>query len=260
MEIPMYPNEFINQLHQLCRVLANNYLLVKQFLFATDVHDLRLAIKRLKACFQVIEAINPEFIAAKEFQPIRKLFKRSGKIRDAQVQQQWLAELKTEFSLKPAHYQKQLARQEKKAKKKFQRFAESFSPAVFDELPDHIAPLLPRIETETAAVKAEEFMMENIQRLIRLGRKKSKSVKNYHQLRRDIKELRYMLEFILPVFPNFPWQADVGEAAKPLHHVLGQWHDQIVAEYFLEKISSQKKRRKKAMKRLRKTHQKKARQ
>ena len=69
-----------------------------------------------------------------------------------------------------------------------------------------------------------------------------------------------MLEFILPMFPDFPWQTEVGEAAKPLHHVLGQWHDQIVAEDFLNGISQKKDGRKKTIKHLRKVYQKKARQ
>ncbi|MCK5739294.1 CHAD domain-containing protein [bacterium] len=256
----MYPTDFINQLQQHCRIAANNYLLVKQFHFTTDVHDMRLALKRLKACFQIIEAINPEFRAAEEFQLLRKLFKRAGKIRDSQVQQQWLSELEPKISLKTAPYQKHLKKQEQKAVKKFRGFIETFSTAVFDDLPVYSTPLLARVETEAGAANVEKFITKNIRHIIRMGSKKRKSAKHYHGLRRDIKELRYMLEFILPVFPHFPWQANVGEAAKPLHHVLGEWHDQIVAEIFLNKISSKKKRRITSIKLLRKTHQKKARQ
>lgn len=52
---------------------------------AEDIHQLRVNIKKIKALIQFFEHLEPDTNYKKKFQPIRKLFKQAGEIRELQL-------------------------------------------------------------------------------------------------------------------------------------------------------------------------------
>ena len=49
------------------------------------VHDFRVAVKRLTALYQFVRQVDEQLPVKRWLQPCRRLFKRSGRIRDAQI-------------------------------------------------------------------------------------------------------------------------------------------------------------------------------
>src|SRR5512140_3470996 len=68
------------------------------------IHDLRVAIKRMRALTKVFDAIVPGGTGRKRVRKLRDLFRAAGAIRDLQVQQQIIADHAANLGPHLSHY------------------------------------------------------------------------------------------------------------------------------------------------------------
>ena len=92
---------FQSKLHE----IQYNYSLALEKNDIDGVHDLRVAIKRMKAFFNLVESISGDFNAGKKFRNFRKIAKNTGGLRDSQVQQILLKKMQSKLDLDINEYE-----------------------------------------------------------------------------------------------------------------------------------------------------------
>lgn len=198
------------------------------------VHDLRVDIKRLRAYFNLIEAINPVFQAKPQFRRIRRLFKNAGPLRDVQVQQQVVLKYIQELELELSEYYNYLKQKEFKARRDFYRSSHKFSFDIFKTNWAKIRHSLMYISPEYIQFKAEGRFNELVEEIIVFKNKQSFVEDDYHSIRILSKEARYTLEIIQTCYPAQDHWEQLNHSLRNLHQALGKWHDADIALMFLD--------------------------
>jgi CHAD domain-containing protein len=198
------------------------------------VHDLRVDIKRLRAYFKLIEAINPVFQAKPHLRRIRRLFKNAGPLRDVQVQQQVVQNWSQELNLELSEYYNYLKEKEFKARKDFYVSSHKFSFDIFKSNWAKIRHSLMYISPEYIQFKAEGRFNKLVEDVISYKNKQDFVEDDYHDIRILSKEARYTLEIIQNCYPAQDHWEQLNNSLRTLHQALGKWHDADIALMFLD--------------------------
>lgn len=205
--------------HQLKR-LDKGLKLVKYGFKKDDIHRLRVDIKKLKALYRLLELLLPKQYRAKEqIAPLKKIFKRAGDIREAQIN---LAGIK-QFILPGTivtHYSFFLKEQEKEARRQLKKNIKHFKEKSLDNT------RLSNLYKQLTFHKIEHILYTesgNIQKLSH-GRL---TVARLHEIRKRLKSLAEIIKLVQCVRPDFlPNTLPV--MLKQTETLIGQWHDRIM--------------------------------
>lgn len=227
-----------------------------------EIHQMRVGLRRLRTAVKVFEtaiALPPEISDAK----IGKLARSLGKVRDLDVLQAWFqtyqqgSDPSVSEALQPILNQLQKQRQRRFARLKkalkgapYQTFVEGFQGwlkqpqyeaiAVFpvvDVLPDILLPLISELLLHpgwlVATRKTKQGQFKPIAKIRgdRLEQILEEEAEPLHELRKQIKQIRYQTEF----FADF-YSADYQERLHELRQaqeLLGQLQDGVVLSDFL---------------------------
>lgn len=204
------------------------------------VHDMRVAVKRIRAVNLLLDQLIPEKTnAAGEERIIRGLFRLSGKIRDHQVQLQLLSEYTAESGTPFVAYQQYLKKGEHKAIRKFVGYlAETDAEAAIEDMQKH--------DLDRISLSGNHAITGHIVRIANelLAGARSVSHDRYHdehlhEIRRKIKYCLFLLNVFDKDDPNL---SKVGSSLKKLEKaglMLGNWHDHVVAVEMLKKFFGQ---------------------
>jgi CHAD domain-containing protein len=187
------------------------------------VHDLRVALRRCRSLASVFEEVDLHPAWRDLRKTSRKLFRRLGVIRDAQVEEAWVLKLGSAedplrgqilYALKAGH-----DRQERDAKRSASRFDEKH----WAELAHELRPRLKLLAQDGGA--AQCLALERLEEAAELHRRalRTEKAKPWHELRIGIKHLRYVVENLLPK-RHLSWGADL----KRVQDLLGGVHDMDV--------------------------------
>lgn len=198
------------------------------------VHDLRVDIKRLRAYFNLIEAINPVFQAKPNIKRIRRLFKSAGPLRDVQVQQQVVQKWSQDLELELSEYFNYLKQKEFTARKDFYRSSYKFDFEIFKSNWVKIRRSLMYISAEYIQFKAEGRFNDLVKEVISFKNNQNFVEDDYHSIRILSKEARYTLELIQGCYPPQDNWEGLNHNLRSLHQALGKWHDADVALEFLD--------------------------
>jgi len=198
------------------------------------VHDLRVDIKRLRAYFNLIEAINPVFQAKPNFKRIRGLFKSAGPLRDVQVQQQVVLKWSQESELELSEYYNYLKQKEFTARKDFYRTSRKFDFKVFSATWTKIRHSMMYISHDYVQFKAEGRLNDLVAEVISFKNNQDFVEEDYHPIRILSKEARYTLEIIQNCYPTQSHWEELNVSLRSLHQALGKWHDADIALLFLD--------------------------
>lgn len=212
-----------------------NYRLALEGHDVDGVHDLRVDIKRMRALFNLVEALNSFFHVKANFKPFRKIAKNTGVLRDAQVQLEMLNMLTAEMGLSFNEYASFLDEREQDGWQTFHHFAGTSEPlkkckatravvkAAFDTITDAAA---------SARAQGRFYNLRN--ELIILSSEKTFREEVLHDIRKLAKTAHYTLEIIGPAFPGFTEAETFIGAIKKVHQALGKWHDYDVSLNYLQ--------------------------
>lgn len=221
-----------------CEKIENNFLISVKHYSSEGIHDLRVEVKRLKAFFNLIEGINPDFKSKKNFRNVRKLFKTWGSVRDLQVQQFLIRDWKNKLDGDVSEYYNFLKQQEMNAQKLFFLSGKKFDIQDLRKKGKKIERALKNIPLDDAQSKALERVDGLRGQLIELGNTPKLKEEKLHQIRILLKEIRYTLEILQKCFPDLgPQDEQIGKL-RDLHQILGKWHDDEMALQFLEGFKS----------------------
>jgi CHAD domain-containing protein len=221
---------------------------------ADAVHDLRVAMRRCRTMAESLSEVNPDPGWRKLKKASKPLFQNLGRLRDCQVERDWVKRIGGSGDAFRKHLLKALAEKEKRLKidaaVELGRFERKDWKKLNKKLGDRAQFFPPesvvfqRLAQTRASEAAELFERA----------RKGRSRVAWHRLRIGLKQLRYTVENFLPERYE-AWQPEM----KSLQDLLGEIHDldvlraesrrhsdgwdAAVIELWLEKIEAARKTR-----------------
>ncbi|MHC1776594.1 MAG: CHAD domain-containing protein [Lentimicrobium sp.] len=224
-----------------CGSFIRNFNQVSADFDADAIHDMRVAIKRIRAVFLLMERLYPgEFNPTEEEGRLRDLFRLSGRMRDAQVQQQILAGNALNLVSTFGEYQAYLLKAENKAIKKFRKFISEFNAEKeLNQKQEKAGKLISTADAVQIRIQIIQFVDELFQKA-RLLRSDNELDENLHEIRRKLKQCHYLLSVFSEDDPDLPKLNTTLKRLDKVNELLGDWHDQLIAmemlDRFLEKF------------------------
>lgn len=223
--------------------ILRHYNIAKKFSDVEGIHEMRVEIKKLRAFFNLVEWINPDFQTIKYFSKIRNLFKSAGRIRDIHIQQELTMHWVKKANLEVSEYYNYLKQQELKNQAQFSKTCKRFKTTEFDKSWIIIQDSLNILPQNYIQFKSEERFYKLIENLIHYKEKAEFAGDDYHKIRILSKESRYTLDILQTCFPEIGQFEVLDLKLRDLHRALGKWHDNEVnllsIKDFLENFSGQ---------------------
>ncbi|HUI73578.1 MAG TPA: CHAD domain-containing protein [Candidatus Acidoferrum sp.] len=184
------------------------------------VHDLRVALRRCRSMAATMEEVDPHPAWEEMRQEGRKLFRKLGALRDAQVQEDLVKKLAPENDRLRALLLGHMEAREKTSREEALRSASRFDEKKWKSLARTLrsrAQLVPPGGTAAECLALERFeeARELHRRALRTERPKP-----WHKLRIGVKKFRYTVEGFLPEH-HAAWSGDL----KRVQDLLGDIHD-----------------------------------
>jgi CHAD domain-containing protein len=201
---------------------------------ADPVHDLRVAIRRCRSLAAVLQEVDPDPTWREMRQVPKKLFRRLGALRDAQVMDERVKQLAPSEDPLRTKLHASFAASQPDLRQRALRAAEKFEEKYWLRLDRKLRKrvrLVPysSLAAQCLAVERFEEAKELHTRAQRTDRPKV-----WHELRIGLKRLRYTVESLLP-----EQYALWSENLKRLQDLLGEVHDLDVLAATVKDIASQ---------------------
>jgi CHAD domain-containing protein len=205
---------------------------------ADDVHQMRIATRRLRVALRLFAHMLPPRAATNIAGELRWLAGALGGVRDLDVHakafRNFLRSVAADDAQRLSGYELHLTRDRAAARSGLnelltsERYAALIDAlaALLDGAPSLAA--LRRWQSFRVCDGAAKYLKKSRKRVRRLGRKLGRDAhdEELHRLRIRTKRLRYEIEFFLDVYPQF---APAAKAAKALQDVLGAHQDACAA-------------------------------
>lgn len=196
-----------------------------------SVHELRVALKRYKAFLQLLAATDPHFPLEESLDRLRAVFKKAGKLRNAEIEWDLLLDADPKAARK-------LQKKVDKYQKSFESFELAYSLADIREISAQVRAYMQGLTEPAIRDRIRTYLYQQAETILLLGENGLAKKSRLHELRTHLKELLYNLEVLSRE------KAPVLKQLDELQNALGKWHDleitrQIVCDKNLEKTLRQ---------------------
>ena len=184
------------------------------------VHDLRVAIRRCRSVGGVMREVDPD-PAWQELRRVpKKLFRRLGQLRDAQIMDEWVNEHGAENDELKGQLHEFFRSKEPKLLAESLRMAGKFEEKTWLRLRRHLSKRVRLVAAESLAAQCLAVERYNEAKELHSKAIRADKPEAWHALRIALKKLRYITESFLPVRYE-AWS----EKLKSLQDLLGEVHD-----------------------------------
>ncbi|HEX9653781.1 MAG TPA: CHAD domain-containing protein [bacterium] len=229
----MFPDCFYEHHNSLHQKIRRQFDLAATYFDVEGIHELRVEIKRLRAFFDLIEFINPNFQARKGYKKIRILFRAAGPIRDVHVQQELVRACSKKLALDLSEYYNFLKQKEMALRPGFAASCRKFDFTIFETTADTIRVFMQYLPAEFAQLKTQNQLHNLLQKLSDLKNPPEGNQVDFHQVRICLKAARYTLEVLQMCFQKGALDL-LNAKLREMHQALGKWHDEEVGLQSLE--------------------------
>src|SRR5262252_3184077 len=196
---------------------------------ADAVHDFRVAIRRCRSVAAAIAEIDPHPDWQELRGCVRKVFRSMGELRDAQIMEAWLRDLRPHDDPLKSRLIEALQCGQEAAQAKALHLASRFDEKRWTELARVLHARLKKIPADGDAARC--LALERLEEAKELHRRALRTEKPlpWHELRISLKRFRYTLELLVPSL-HAKWI----DSLKRVQDVLGDIHD---LDMLVEKLS-----------------------
>lgn len=205
--------------------IKRNYALAVEKNDYDGVHDLRVDLKRMKAFFHLVEAINRNFKAKNNFAAFRKIAKSTGGLRDTQVQMKLVKKITTSLGLDISAYISCLKKTEADYYESFRVFSKTNPIVKLKESRKKISQSLKAMSPVRAETKARGRFFNLRNNLILLNSENDMKEDIMHEVRILSKETHFTIEIIHRCFHIWKDRKVFIKEIVKAHKLLGDWHD-----------------------------------
>jgi len=184
------------------------------------IHDLRVALKKIRGLFKLLEFLNPQLFSEKStFINLRKIFKEAGILRDLQVQIGLFGQSDHPDELRFVIF---LSNLEYEARIKFRNFLHRLDLADLEQTDELIKTALANMNQTHINAGITNFILEKLQKVLCLMDQKDDTM---HESRINLKDAYYILELLKENQPLTPPMDVLLKKVDLLQEVFGSWHD-----------------------------------
>ncbi len=213
--------------------MKSNYTLALKEKDIDGVHDLRVALKRMRAFFNLVEAVNGEFKANKNFRNYKKISGNTGGLRDSQVQRKLLDDMNKILKLDVNGYENFLKKKEDESFERFLSFSQKEPLERLKGSKKIITKALKNITGVHSETKAQGRLYNLKNNLILISSESDLKEEQLHRIRILSKETHYTFEIIQQCFHIYVDRKDFIKEIKKVHQILGKWHDYDICLLYL---------------------------
>jgi CHAD domain-containing protein len=206
---------------------------------ASAIHDMRVALKRIRTFFNCVGAIDPDFDAEPAFSSARRLFRAAGRLRNLQVLEAKVYDASRSASLELSEYYNWLKVAELAEAERFEQACGRFRKRSLTAAWKPMAAGLDKLGDRRVEIRIVGRLAASIKE-VREERTMRRDVRRLHFLRIRTKEARYTLEILQECGLTGGEGAVLNDRLKDVHQPLGRWHDE---EVVLESLREFRKRR-----------------
>lgn len=222
----MHKKYLRHYLQHILHDLKQNYLSIKKRARERNVHDFRVAVKKINALFDLLAFQAPgKFTTSSQINQVKRLYKLLGRIRDAQIGGMLYETYSRQLDGSCEHVTTFIRKKEKTSRKQFSAWKKDtqarFSPTVLEEDLRQFFHI-DNQELIRSCDRFGQWQFQNIQRHLQ-ARKDEK----WHKVRMESKSIRYTLELGQKLSPDSEREM-VLDKIKLIGDLLGDWHDRII--------------------------------
>lgn len=210
-----------------------NFIKVREDFGFNAIHDMRVAIKRLRAVIILAKKLDPNLKGKRAEGDLRHLFRLSGRMRDAQVQQALLKEYETVLNVGFGEYAAYLLKLEQKSIQKFKAYLQPHSATDFTADLELTLPALILKSDKELIKSATSSLIEQLFQRVDDLKADQESDESLHEIRRQLKQISYLLSVFDKEDPDFSELKKKLKMLEKANQLLGRWHDHAVAEEYL---------------------------
>ncbi len=222
MQFNIYKNSLVESIN-------GNLKEAQRSFSSAAIHDLRVAIKRLRSLFYILTEIDGSFKKKELERIVRRLFKAAGRVRDLQVAEKIVRDCAGNTSMEVSEYYNYLKDKESTARQRFLAIAKNFSKKSLTHLsgritngfngipPNHLERAIGR---NAAAALLRVASRKNLKPL---------PFEELHELRIVAKDARYRIQVLSMIKQEKELLKDADIWLRSMHQMIGRWHDLVVA-------------------------------
>jgi CHAD domain-containing protein len=205
-----------------------------------QIHRLRVSIKKLRAVRRFLGVTAPGAFPFTNKDPFTKLFKRSGSLREIQLNKQLASAFKERSAAVNAylHYLNEL---EGRAMETFKKHLNTFPEPVLLKSDKKTVAEFKHLSSEKLYRLGKNYARSELDKVLKLLKKKS-TVTRTHHIRRVLKRTEPILLICRQARPGKKTRELIGKV-RLLNVLLGEWHDNAV---FISSLTKYLKLRKPA--------------
>ncbi len=229
-----------NFLETQLQLFKGHFLITQASMDEEAIHQMRVAIKRIRTIQKLKKHIHfPTIIDSDQYKTIKTIFAHSGNLRDLQIQQNLLAEYRKSLKFSFAELSNNLATRDKELTEKLNQTISATDFSKFLEIPEPAESMEEISDKSNLETESLDFLHKKINNIHKLIFTLHEDV-YVHDLRKQIKQLFFILQFLINHFPDSVVSDYNLKALKIIGEKIGDWNDRDVFKVMLEKFIAEK--------------------
>ncbi len=212
--------QFYQNLHN---IFLENYIKSIPEYDVETIHEMRVAIKKIKAFFLFLEFCNKKFSYKKNYADYKAVFNKTGAIRDLQIQQEHIKIWHEKYNADFGDYEKMLKYHEVEKQVAFLYLFENSDKNKFEKSGIIATITIPNLKKSIAS-----YLRETLKILFAFNIYNVNSYEDIHDFRKKLKEFQYNLSFMQTAIPEMKINKIFLRKLKNFSETLGLWHDNFM--------------------------------
>jgi CHAD domain-containing protein len=198
-----------------------------------DIHAFRRSMKKLRALYDFLSHISPDFMPGGPLKTLKKLAKKSGMVWEMHLYRKMAKEALTKESKTETDFIDQLRTKEKQARKVLKKRLRNWNNGHAAKLQKNISKLIKPLDENVFADILTLYMQQAFSKVLPPGAALPDGSEPalLHEKRKVLKKLMYVLEMYALASEKgsaFPFEKLL-QQLKRLQHQIGDWHDTELA-------------------------------